>query len=159
MTRLGTTLRDVWETQKTPDPDEVKAVGKALAEFVVEFRKKTGGLIHQDLHFGNVTQQPNGRYGCIDFECCPPGTLEMAFIALAREEKTNILPAASGRIRELTGKPLDAEKIRQDAITSCTQFFGSDPKVIANIERNCGGLAKASTARPGLRTPGVKHSK
>lgn len=111
MNRLGPTLGSLWK-KDTPSVKEIIAVGNAIGDFVVEFHKKTGGLVHCDIHFKNLTRQPDERFGVLDMDNIHHGDYESAFAKLA-VQRPNVIPIASERIRQLTGKGLNPFRLRE----------------------------------------------
>jgi hypothetical protein len=94
MTRMGPALCAHWKKEKKEvSPSEAHRLGEQVGTFVAEIYQKSeerhgkgNGKVHKDLHFANMTLQPDGRIGVIDFDDFGKGDPHEAFIKLMHQK-------------------------------------------------------------------------
>ena len=156
MSRMGNSLVEQWTASgHAPSDREAQVLGKQVGGFVAEMYQKSGGSIHKDLHFQNMTGQPGGRIGVIDFDDYGPGDPHEAFIKLM-SQKPNIVPAATAAFTEGTGIKIDPQKVA-DLCIATLKKNGAPETAFETVRENLSEWKKDGS-QPALRgkAPSVK---
>jgi serine/threonine protein kinase len=135
MSRMGPALCSHWvKNNHKLSAGETQALGEQVGGFIAELYLKSGGCIHRDLHFANMTHQPNGRLGIIDFDDFGKGDPHEAFIKLM-PQSPNIVPAAAAAFTRITGIAI-APRTVADLALATLQKNGAPETALNLVQAN-----------------------